>query len=199
MFAEIAEWDRRVLWRVYNINKPRITKFFKGISHVASLQFWAAITLLVFIPAEIIHGFFPIYASIAHFIFLFCKNVLTTFAVFTFVMLPIRYLVHRQRPFQKFVDIIRREHYVKDPSFPSGHCAQWIVFGWVVSNYLLGQWFLLLFVLTMPLIMLARIHLGSHFPSDTIAGVVLGAILVLAVSLAIPYFTAWFTWIGDLF
>ncbi len=199
MLAEIADWDRRVLWRVYNLRHPRLTKFFKGISYVASLQFWAAITLLVFIPAEFVHGFFPVYASIAHFIFLFCKNILTTFLVSTSIMLPIKYVIYRLRPFQKYVDVTRREQYVKDPSFPSGHCVQWILFGWVVSSFLLGEWFMLLFVLTVPLIMLARIHLGSHFPSDTIAGVGLGAILILVVSLSIPYFNAWYNWIGDLF
>ncbi len=188
-----------MLWRVYNWHHAIVTKFSKGISFVASLQCWALISFLLFIPAEIIHAFLPAYACIAHFIFLFCKNVLTTFAVFTFVMLPTRYAVQRQRPFQKFVDIIRREHYVKDPSFPSGHCAQWIVFGWVVSTYLLGQWFMLLVWMTVPLIMLARIHLGSHFPADTIVGVALGGVLILLVMFCIPYFNAWYKWIGDSF
>ncbi len=188
-----------MLWRVYNWHHSLLTKFFKGISHFASLQFWAVFTLLVFIPAEIVHALLPTYASIAHFIFLFCKNVLTSFFVTTLLMLPIKYAIYRQRPFQKYGDVARREHYVKDPSFPSGHCAQWILFGWVASAYLVGQWLMLLILVTLPLIMLARIHLGSHFPSDTIAGVAIGAVLIPLVWLCVPYFNVWYSWIGNCF
>ncbi len=199
MIAKIADWDRRVLWRVYNLHNPLVTKFFKGVSHVGSLPFWAVITLLVFIPAEVVHEFIPAYAGIAHFIFLYCKNILTTFLVSTAIMLPIKYAVYRQRPFQKYSDVARREHYIKDPSFPSGHCVQWILFGWVASTFLIGQWFMLLVLVTVPLIMLARIHLGAHFPSDTIAGIALGVIIIQLVSLCAPYFNVWYNWIGNLF
>lgn len=197
MLERIAEWDRRVISRVYNWHHPLITRFFQGVSSMGSTVFWGAIGLLCYIPAEFWNWnplAFPTYQALAQVLILFCHNLLTAFLVSGLVMLPLKYVVYRPRPFQKYADISSRDFYVKDPSFPSGHCAQWVFYGWVASTFLLGQWYLILTVAILPLIMLSRMHLGCHFLSDTIAGAALGVVLIPLIALCLSAFNTWYTW-----
>jgi membrane-associated phospholipid phosphatase len=60
--------------------------------------------------------------------------------------------------------------------------------------YLLGNWYLILVFASLPLIMISRIYLGSHFPSDTILGAAIGVGIIFLLMLVIPYFNAWYSW-----
>ena len=194
MRAKIVEWDRRVVWRVYRIQNAYITRFLKIVSHVGSTPFWILVGLGCYIPGLILWFGFPIYRDLASTLLNFCSQLFTAFFISGCVLIPIKYSVYRQRPYQKYGDILSRDYYVTDPSFPSGHCAQWILYGWVAAVYLVGDWYIYLVVATLPLIMLSRIHLGCHFPSDTLVGAVLGALIIGLVDLLTPMFNAWFSW-----
>jgi membrane-associated phospholipid phosphatase len=192
--AKIADWDRRVLLRIYNIQNVYLTRLFKIVSHIGSTPFWVAVGLVAFIPGLIFHVAFPAYLDLGDFLIHFCAQLFTAFIVSGSVLIPAKYVIYRQRPHQKFRDIPSRDYYVTDPSMPSGHCAQWILYGWVVSVYLLGNWYMILVLATLPLIIVSRIYLGSHFPSDTLVGVFLGVVIVGILLLVTPLFEAWYTW-----
>lgn len=83
---------------------------------------------------------------------------------------PIRFFFPRQRPFlTNIVHQLIAEH---APSFPSGHSLFFFAFSTAVFfvNKKLG---ILFYALTI-LICMARVAAGIHYPSDIIAGAVLG-------------------------
>jgi undecaprenyl-diphosphatase len=79
----------------------------------------------------------------------------------------------RLRPYQVFPQIITNRHPLKDPSFPSGHTT--------AAFAMLTPWMLTephLIPVLMPIgigVALSRIYFGLHFPSDTVAGALLGS------------------------
>jgi len=88
----------------------------------------------------------------------------------------LKYSLRRERPVSRYGGIYRRS----DPhSFPSGHAARTFllaVMSALLASPLLGS-LLLLWAL---LVSLARVGLGLHHTSDTVAGAILGSIVALA-------------------
>ncbi len=198
MFAKIVDWDRRVVWRFYNIQNVHATRFLKIVSHVGSTPFWVIIGLAVFIPGIIFNYAVPAYQELGAYLLGFTTHLFTSFFVSGSVLIPLKYAIYRQRPYMKYLDIPSRDFHVVDPSFPSGHCAQWLFYGWVAAIYLVGPWYMWLVIGTLPLIMFSRIHLGSHFPSDTLVGAALGITIIGLTILCTPAFDAWYNWSYDL-
>ncbi|HEX2029326.1 MAG TPA: phosphatase PAP2 family protein [Nitriliruptorales bacterium] len=94
---------------------------------------------------------------------------------------PVKVLARRQRPDRALVPTIRRT--ASQPgswSFPSGHTASAFAFAIAASRRLP--------VMTPPLYAIAatvgvsRIHVGAHYPSDVLAGAVLGTAAGLAAT-----------------
>lgn len=87
----------------------------------------------------------------------------------------------RLRPYQVFPMCNTNRKPLKDPSFPSGHTT--------AAFALLTPWMLadpLLIPALLPIgigVALSRIYFGLHFPSDTLAGALLGSTAALAVSM----------------
>jgi len=190
----ISDWDRRGLVWIYGIRHPLATKFFQIVSHIGSTPFWVVVGLICYVPSIVFFLFFPALQNLAQFLLTFCTNLFAAFLVSGFILIPLKYAIYRQRPYMRYGDIPSRDIYVVDPSFPSGHCAQWVFYGWVASVYLLGNWYLILVAASLPLIMLSRIYLGSHFPSDTIAGAAIGVGIIFLLMLLIPFFSTWIVW-----
>ncbi|MBD3617871.1 MAG: phosphatase PAP2 family protein [Chromatiales bacterium] len=79
----------------------------------------------------------------------------------------------RQRPFQVTPAIQVGTAPLDHFSFPSGHTLHAVAFSLVaVGHYPELSWFLVPFT---ALVMASRVVLGLHYPSDVIAGAVLGA------------------------
>jgi undecaprenyl-diphosphatase len=93
------------------------------------------------------------------------------------VVMAIKYTVRRSRPEGQWGQIYRST----DPhSFPSGHAARSMMLA-VMALGLGPLWFGLLLLAWAPLVSLARVMLGVHYPSDVIAGMALGAVLGVIV------------------
>jgi undecaprenyl-diphosphatase len=87
----------------------------------------------------------------------------------------------RLRPHQTFPQINTNRRPLKDPSFPSGHttAAFAMLTPWMVAEPLLIP-------IVLPIAIgvgLSRIYFGLHFPSDTVAGALLGSATALLVGL----------------
>lgn len=95
------------------------------------------------------------------------------------VVMVIKFTVRRSRPLGEWGRIYR----ITDPhSFPSGHAARSTMLA-VVGLGLGPLWLGLALLIWAPLVGLARIILGVHYPSDILAGMVLGLFIGVLVVL----------------
>lgn len=90
----------------------------------------------------------------------------------------IKHLVRRNRPFEHFLDI----NFLLPPpdqfSFPSGHTAGAFLMVGLLGT--LSPMVLIVLLLWATTVGLSRIYLGVHFPSDVVAGMILGLLSALA-------------------
>jgi undecaprenyl-diphosphatase len=99
------------------------------------------------------------------------RIILAVFGL-AFTVMVIKFAIRRPRPEGEFGEIYRRS----DPhSFPSGHAARSVLLAVLVVGW--GPpWLALILVPWAPLVSLARVALGLHFPTDVLAGGLLGLI-----------------------
>ncbi len=97
----------------------------------------------------------------------------------------IRFFYHRPRPFiqYNFIPLVSESSY----SFPSGHAIFFFAFSF--SVFFLHKRLGWLFISFSVLMGIARIASGVHFPSDIIAGAIIGYLISYAVEkFAHPFF-----------
>ncbi len=147
----------------YNIRSESLDNFFRTITWLGSL--WILLPLFIF--------------------FLFWKKpkhntqkILWASSIFFFSFTTARimkYLISRERP-DFFKGAVPLPH---DPSFPSAHTTQafsFILTLWLIL-YITGRpmktSLFLLLILLATLVMISRVYLQVHFPSDTAAGLLI--------------------------
>ncbi len=157
----------------------------KNLDHSLFNFFWqlANLNSLTRIVAVFFGHYFPYIVGLLLIIqLLFEKNKLLRWRTFAIVALStilsrglvveiIRFFVHRLRPFmalnlQPFIAD------VNDPSFPSGHATFFfaLAFALILIKYRHGWYYFLAAIL----ISLGRVMAGVHWPSDILAGAIIG-------------------------
>ena len=103
------------------------------------------------------------------------RRLILLYAIQSAVIYGLKFLVQRQRPFF-FLEMASRlskgPGEILDPSFPSAHTT----FSFMIAILLAG-WFpryRILFYIAAGFIGWTRIYLGLHYPTDVIAGAMLG-------------------------
>jgi undecaprenyl-diphosphatase len=96
----------------------------------------------------------------------------------------LKHYIHRTRPDTVYVSNM----FFKSSSFPSGHAFSAAVlcglFSYLAFKYLPGSWHIvvpiLLGVFTVA-VGVSRVYLGAHYPTDVIAGWILGALAAIVI------------------
>jgi membrane-associated phospholipid phosphatase len=86
----------------------------------------------------------------------------------------LKFIVNRSRPFDTYPLLITKKSYGGDPSFPSSHTSA--AFATATSLSLIyPKWYIIIPSYTWAsLVAYSRMHLGVHYPSDVLGGIVVG-------------------------
>lgn len=96
-------------------------------------------------------------------------------AVNTVITLGLKYTIDRQRPYDKYPGIIYPYSMETDPSFPSGHTSTAFATATTLSLEF-KKWYVVVPAYAWAAsVGYSRMYLGEHYPSDVIAGAVVGA------------------------
>ena len=86
----------------------------------------------------------------------------------------LKYTINRSRPFETYPDIIKKAD-AGSPSFPSGHTSGAFATATALS-LAYPEWYVIIPSFTYAgAVGYSRMYLGVHYPSDVLAGAILGA------------------------
>ena len=99
---------------------------------------------------------------------------LAALAVTGGISLALKYSVNRERPFVTYPDIVQKSK-AGSPSFPSGHTSSAFATATSVS-LAYPKWYIIVPSYTWAgTVGYSRMHLGVHYPSDVLAGALIGS------------------------
>jgi len=153
-------WDRHLEHWIVGLRVGWLNWLFVGLSWIGTFGLvWIAIALLLALLWRRPSVFVTVVAADA------AADVLAELG---------KVIVHRQRPF---------EHQLGPPtssySFPSGHAATSFACATVLSAFAPRR--RVAFFLLATLIALSRLYNGVHYPTDVVAGALLGVLVALTV------------------
>jgi membrane-associated phospholipid phosphatase len=111
----------------------------------------------------------------------------------TFICNTIKHKVARLRPYVVLPDAHKRARATAENSMPSSHAANWGAGTMILFIYFRRSW---RFMLPMALLVaFSRIYNGVHYPSDVLAGLVLGGGYAAA---GVWTFNKFWQWVGKI-
>lgn len=103
--------------------------------------------------------------------------LLSSVTISSLISLVLKYLIDRPRPFETY-DFIDKISSGGSPSFPSGHTTEAFAFA-IALCIAYPRWYIIIPSLLWAIAVgYSRISLGVHYPSDVLAGVVVGVLSV---------------------
>jgi undecaprenyl-diphosphatase len=146
------------------------SRFFSLISRLGDGVFWYVLMLII----PLLHGFGGLAVSM---------HMGLSGLVCLIVYKWLKTRTSRPRPFMVSDSIIRRTSPLDEYSFPSGHTLHAVAFSIILVNHL-PEWLWVVVPFTV-LVAVSRPVLGLHYPSDVLAGALIGAVIAgLSILLA---------------
>ncbi|WP_342773045.1 phosphatase PAP2 family protein [Paenibacillus flagellatus] len=166
----LREWDRKLFrWCHFRIRHTALDRLFGWLTHLGGATFTIAFTLSVALLAP------EPWRTVG-------RISLLSLAASHIVAAIVKRKVDRLRPYMAIGGVVTGPNPLKDPSFPSGHTTA--AFSVVVPFALASGWLSLLVVPLAAAVGLSRMYLGLHYPSDCMAGCLIGsAVSAAAMSL----------------
>jgi undecaprenyl-diphosphatase len=150
---------------------PIIKGFFVAVSRLGDGIFWYLLMLML----PLCYGIDALRASL-HMAFV----ALAGFALYKYL----KYHLIRQRPYILHDGITLGAAPLDMYSFPSGHTLHAVAFSMVALGYYPHlAWLLIPFA---GLVAMSRVLLGLHYPSDVVAGALIGALLARGSFMVLP-------------
>lgn len=164
-FQRLIEYDLLVCFLFNNsLHKRWIQPFFRLVSRLGDGVIWYGFMLA-----------FPLAMGAEGLVI--AVHMILVGLISTLVYKALKSFFARERPYLSYSIIELGAAPLDRFSFPSGHTLHAVGFSYVMMSYfpVLG-WFLIPFTL---LIIISRMVLGLHYPSDIVAGIVIGLLIAV--------------------
>jgi undecaprenyl-diphosphatase len=161
--GRIYEWDESMCLRLNHASHIRpVLWLFKWVSRLGNGVFWYSLMLALLLWQGL-----SALAGVVH--------MIVAGAVGVVIYKWLKGRTSRPRPYQCNEEIVCAVAPLDQYSFPSGHTLHAVLFTMVASAYF--PWLAWLLVSFTVMVGLSRVVLGLHYPSDVLAGGILGAII----------------------
>ena len=197
---KLEDWDTKTFLVVYksDISKRNMI-FAKTFSFFGTLYFWGLVWLVWFVYGYITKDYYLLV--------LFTGGFEQSIIIHSLIRYKI---VKRNRPYitLKKEGVKKHDDFIKIPylmseseqkSFPSGHVAFILLFGFIFSFYFDNLIILFVFLGLDVVMAICRLILGVHYPIDVIFGFVFGFLYALIyLGLTYQLWINFYYWIGPI-
>lgn len=166
LLERLTEVDQHVCHLFNRANRRRMpARLFAAVSRLGDGVFWYAIILTL----PLIHGAAAARVSL---------QMVAVGLISLFLYRWLKHTTSRPRPCQAEVGILQSVAPLDEFSFPSGHTMHAVGFSIILIAYY-PMWSIIVIPFTL-LVALSRLVLGLHYPSDVIAGALIGSLTAAA-------------------
>lgn len=179
----IKNWDIETFRKINGVKNENLNLIFRIFSFIFGKIYF-------FIPALVVLYLF------GEFFFFDLKvlAILLSSGMFENLGLAfiLKFTIRRKRPYEVIDDVnMRGKH--KDPSFPSNHVQNLMVFSMILLIFNGFEFWIygILFIFFTIIVGYSRVHLGVHYPTDILAGFILGLVFGIIIAIFGPPFVYW--------